>query len=77
MPASKHNIRLDDEFWDAVETRAKEIADLGVPSDRRSWMRFSMADIFRRELARVQGETLEETMERYGIPDPRKAEVGQ
>lgn len=69
----KHPIRLDNSLWNAVQARAKEMADLGVPSDRRAWMRFSMADIFRRELARVQSETLEQTMERYGIPDPRTA----
>jgi hypothetical protein len=73
MPASKHNIRLDDALWEGIERRAREIGDRGVPSDLRPWMRFSMTDIFRRELNRVLDETTEQTMTRYGLTAPLEA----
>jgi hypothetical protein len=71
MPTSKHNLRFDDELWGAMEDRAKEIADLGIVSDRYPQFRFSVTDIVHRETEVIRNETLEQTLARYGLTDPR------
>lgn len=73
MPMTAHNFRMDADLMAALRQRADEIADLGIPGDRNPQFRFNVTDIFHRELDRVRHETLEQTLQRYGIADPRAA----